>query len=46
VLRSNSIEKEEECKLMEKALKFFHEYGVENITLKIHESKKTPFVPS
>lgn len=28
---------------MEKVLKHFHEYGVEKITLKRHESKKTLF---
>jgi hypothetical protein len=31
---------------VEKVLKHFHEYGVEKITLKIHESKKTLFPAS
>ncbi len=35
--------KKKRCKLVEKVLKHFHEYGVEKITLKGHESKKTPF---
>jgi hypothetical protein len=28
---------------VEEVLKYFHEYGVEKLTLKRHESKKTPF---
>ncbi len=35
--------KKKGCKLVEKVLKHFHEHGVEKITLKTQESKKTPF---